>query len=395
MLNLLRRIFIKDYQNVKNEDVRVAHGKLSAFFGIFTNLLIACLKIVIGILTLNISIISDSVNNFSDMASCFIVLIGFNVAKKPADKEHPFGHQRVEYIAGLIISVIIIVTGVTMIYTSIEEIIKYEYKEPNLIFSYISIGILAFSILVKLYQALFNIKMSKLIQSDTLKATAIDSRNDCIATSLALIGIVIEIIAFSNNTIIPLSIDGIFASIISLYIIYSGIMMLKESIDPLIGNDRDIENLNEILEYVESNTDVLGIHDVMCHSYGPTKKYVVLHVEMNSSMTVLDCHRIIDDIEKYVKKNFDVNLTIHADPVEFYNIESDEVKFKLNQIIKKIDPIITFHDFSLYDKDNLKILSFDLVTPYDYKLKDDEVIELIKNEFDNKIYGFEITIDHN
>ena len=395
MINLLRKLFIKDYTNIKNENVRVAHGKLSAFFGIFSNLLLFIIKLLIGIFTINMSIISDSFNNLSDMSSSFVTLIGFHFSKKPADYEHPYGHERIEYIAELLVGIVIIFSGCILIYTSIIRIINYKIEIINPTLEYISIGILIFSIFVKIYQAYFNYKMGKLINSNTLKATAIDSRNDVIATSLALIGVIIVLVLYFNDIRLEFSLDSILGIIISIYVVFSGIGILKESINTLIGTNEDFEEIDEILNEIKNTPKVLGIHDVRCHSYGPTKKYLTMDVEINSQLSLIEAHNAIDEIEKNIKNKFNVNLTIHMDPILVDDDETYNLETIINKSLLDYDNKIGYHDLRIINKDNIKILSFDLEIPYDYDKSNEEIIDYIKNVLikNNLKYELDIEID--
>ncbi|MCR5112358.1 MAG: cation diffusion facilitator family transporter [Acholeplasmatales bacterium] len=396
MVNYLRKKFIKNYDDITNENVRSEHGKLAAIFGIISNMFLFCIKLIIGIVTFNISIVSDSVNNLSDMSSSIVVLIGFHVAKAPADKEHPFGHERAEYIAGLIVANLIIVSGVIMGYTSINAIIDYEYKPISLTLSLITAGILLLSIIVKIYQALFNYKLGRIIKSDALKATATDSRNDVLSTTLALLGVLLVMTFELNNDPLSFSIDGILGALISLYIIYSGIMMFKSTMNPLLGTNEKPSNEKEILADIISNPIIIDIHDVMYHHYGPTKIYMTAHAEVDSRMTLNESHDAIDNTEMQIKEKYGINLTIHIDPVD---LESDDLlalKEVLSRVMDSYDSELKIHDLRILKGYIEPTMEFDIIIPYGYSKDDDLIIHEIKSRIleENDKYKIIINIDH-
>lgn len=392
MVNLLRKLFIKNYDDVKNQHVREAHGKMSSLVGVVSNLFLFAIKLVAGLFSKSLSIIADSVNNLSDMGSSVVTLIGFRMSNKPADKEHPYGHQRIEYIAGLIVSIIIIFVGGSLLVTSVEKIFNYQYEEIPEYISYISIGILAISILVKIWQALFNKKVGKLIDSVALEAVASDSRNDVIATSAILIGTIIML--FVKN--IPFSIDGILGVLVSLFIIISGIKMIKETTDPLIGCSVPYEYVSEVVSYVKMNSYVLGVHDVVCHNYGPTKVFMTLHAEVDSKGDILTIHENIDNIESEVNKKYGIELTIHMDPIEIDNEELNHIRDIIELSISKLNKKIYFHDLRIVIKSDISTILFDVVVPYNYELSNDEIKEILTNDINSgeKKYNVIIHFDN-
>ncbi len=390
MILFLRKLFIKDYENVKNQKVREAHGKLASFVGVFSNLFLFLIKLVSGIFSKSLSIIGDSINNLSDMGSSLVTLFGFKMANKPADEEHPYGHERMEYIAGLIVAIIIIFVGGSLFFSSIDKIVHYEYVEVPKYISYISLGILGVSIVVKLWQSLFNRKIGKLIDSVALAATASDSRNDVIATFVILIGNLI--ILFLGD--VHFSIDGILGIFVSLFIIFSGIKLIKETTDPLLGSCVSKEYADEIIQFVKMNPLILGVHDVMCHMYGPTKCFMTLHAEVDAKNNIIEIHDSIDEIESKVKEVFDVELTIHMDPIELDNEETNKVKTIVSQVLKRLDPSLVFHDFRIVRKLSKSTLLFDIVIPYKYHLSLEEIENYIIKEINLKEYNVIIHFDH-
>ena len=367
MINLLRRKFIKDYEDVKNQHVREAHGRLASFVGIFSNLLLFIIKIIAGVISGSVAIIADSINNLSDMGSSVVTLIGFKMANLPADDEHPYGHERMEYIAGLIVAFIIIFVGGSLFLTSIDKIKTYTPEDVNYVASYISMGILSVSILIKLWQSLFNRRMGKIINSVALEATADDSRNDCISTGAILFGTICLVVCGLINVVVPFSIDGVLGILVSLFIIYSGCMVIKETVNPLLGEKVEKEYVNEILDFISTYDIVLGYHDVMCHMYGPTKCFMTLHVEFDQNINVLDAHEQIDVIEKDVNNKFGILLTIHMDPIETGNEELDALKIEIREALLQIDDKLSFHDLRMVKKQEQSTVLFDVVIPYKCK----------------------------
>lgn len=392
MINLIRKIFIKDYENVKDEKVRVAHGKVASFFGIFSNLILFIGKMIAGILSMSISIIADSINNLSDMGSSVITLIGFKLSSAPADDEHPYGHQRMEYIAGLIVAVIIIFVGGSLFISSIEKIIEYKVTIiPNSVL-YISIAILSCSIIIKFLQAIFNQRMGKIINSVTLKATSKDSLNDCISTSVILI--VNVIFLFIQD--IPFSLDGVLGILVSLFIVVSGIKLIKEAVNPLIGVSTDESFIKEILNVIQSEPLVLGFHDPVCHMYGPTKCFMTIHVEVDAKLNMMEVHDTIDNLEKQIFDSFGVELTIHMDPIETDNEETNTLRTRIKDIVKGIDPSLSMHDFRVVYGNTHNNLIFDVVRPYKFKMSDADILRILQNHFkeEEKPYYFVVHFDN-
>lgn len=392
MINILRKLFIKNYQNTSEEKVRVAHGKLASVFGILSNLVLFIIKLFAGILSTSISIIADSINNLSDMGSSLITLVGFKLASAPADEEHPYGHQRIEYITGLVVSIIILFVGGSLLKTSIEKMINYTPTTIDNTILYISIGILAASILIKLWQAYFNYKMGKIINSIALKATSKDSLNDCISTSALLIGNII--LLFVHN--IPFSLDGLLGILVSLFILVSGIKLIKETIDPLIGVSTNEEFVQKILKVIKEEPLVLGYHDLVCHMYGPTKCFMTLHIEVDGNQKMMVVHEAIDELERKVKDSFGVELTIHMDPIEIDNEVTNELRRRVKEAIREIHPSLSMHDFRVVMGDEHINLIFDLVRPYKFEITDEQILRSLQEKFSNeeKRYHFVIDFDY-
>jgi cation diffusion facilitator family transporter len=380
MVNLLRKIFIKDYDNLNDSRIREQHGKLASFVGIFSNLVLFVIKLIAGLLTASVAIIADSINNLSDMGSSVITLVGFKLAGMPADEEHPYGHQRLEYIAGLIVALIIIFVGISLFSTSIDKIFNYVPIEINKTFLLISSGILLVSILIKLWQSMFNKKMGKLISSVALEATAQDSRNDCISTGVVLLGNLVMLI-FGN---LSFSLDGILGVLVSVFIIIAGANLIKDTIDPLIGVSTDSSLISDIIKDIKNNEVVLGVHDVMCHMYGPTKMFMTIHCEVDSKGDIIVIHDHIDNIENEIFKKYGVLLTIHMDPLDIHDEEANKLKEEIKLIVNNLGNELDMHDFRVVRKLSKSTILFDLVVPYNYKYTNEEIINKIEEEFFKK-----------
>ena len=373
MVNFLAKIFIKDYQNIESEKVRNKYGILAGIFGIISNFILFVIKIIIGLISASISIIADAINNLSDMGSSLLTLVGFKISGKPADKDHPFGHQRIEYIIGLIIAMLIIFIGFELFTTSVDKLInpvESSMTIPVLI-------ILVVAIIFKFLQGLFYSSVAKKINSIALKASSKDSMNDVISTSFVLLGALLSFF-FTYNF------DGIFGLVVSGLIIITGIKLVKEGIDPLIGEKPDKDLMNKVISKVLSYDGVLGIHDLMAHMYGPQKCFVSLHVEVDSKVDVLLSHDLIDNIEKEVKEELNVELVIHMDPIETNNETLMEYVKILKEVVNEIDDSIRFHDVRLVIGETHKNLIFDLLVSFEFKYTDEELIDLVKTKIREK-----------
>lgn len=383
MVTLLRRLFIKDYQNVTNSKVRDAHGKLACFVGIISNLLLFALKMTFGLISGSVAIIGDSINNLSDMGSSIITLLGFKLAAMPADDEHPYGHERIEYIAGLIVSIIILVVGFQLLQDSIEAIIQNTRIEVKII----TLVILGISIFIKVWQGFFYKKIAKTIQSVALEATAQDSINDVVSTSVILIGSII-IFFFPN---LPFALDGVLGIFVAIFIFIGGIGMIKETMNPLIGINPNHDYIKTILADIKAHSLVLDVHDIRCHMYGPTKAFMSLHVEVPARENFLEAHDEIDNIEREIRKKYGIELTIHMDPVENDNQEVMELKARVAKVIARLG--LTFHDFRVVAGSTHTNILFDVAVPIKYKLSKEEIESEIEKEFSGENYFFIIDFD--
>lgn len=365
---MLEKIFIKNYNDVNNPKVRTAYAIMCSILGIITNLLLSGSKILLGVISGSISIIADGIDNLSDCASSIATLIGFKLASLPPDPEHPFGHERIEYLTGIIISILIIVIGVMLGRSSIEGIINST--SLNIDIFNILVIVLSLSILIKMFQFIFYRRISKKINSSTIKASSQDSLNDCLKTLFVLIAVIIF-------KVWELNLDSWFGLIMSIYIIINGIKLVKEASSPLIGEKPSKEFTKKIIDKILSYDAVLGIHDLVIHNYGPGKTFVTVHVEVDSKENILETHDMIDNIERDFKDEMDLLMTIHMDPIE----TSDELTNKLSdctlQELINIDPVIKYHDFRIVKGNTHINVLFDVVVPQKFKYKDDELVQLI------------------
>lgn len=325
--------FVKNYKDTKNPKVRESYGKLAGIMGVISNSLLCILKVVIGIFSSSISIIADGINNLADASSSVITLVGFKLASLPEDEEHPYGHARIEYIAGLIVSMFIIFVGISLGKSSVEKIISPEALQ----FSYITIVILIIAILLKIWQACFNYNLGKRIDSPTLIATATDSRNDVIATSIVLFSVVLTYFTGIN-------LDGYLGLMVAIFIICSGISLIKETSSPLLGEAPDEELIKQISEMVLSYEHVLGIHDLVVHNYGPGKVFASIHIEVDADMDIMVSHDIIDNIEKDLGKALHIHFVAHLDPIKTDDPVIKEVRMPILRCLAKFDGLRNIHD---------------------------------------------------
>lgn len=369
MVNFLTRLFIKDSENKEDPKVRESYGKLAGIVGIISNLILFVMKIITGLLSGSIAITADAVNNLSDAGSSIVTLVGFHLSGLPADKEHPYGHGRYEYIAGLIVSFIIILIGFQLLLASINKIRFPEKTDFNWVFAFI----LAASIFIKLWQSRFNKKLGRLIRSQALIATAADSLNDVISTSAVLISALI-----SHFT--GFELDGYMGLLVAAFIIYSGIGITRETIDPLLGTTPDEELVERIWQKLREYEGeiVLGYHDLMIHNYGPGRSFVTVHAEVPAERDILECHDLIDDIEAEFGYKLQIPLTIHMDPVLLNDEKVNYARERIEDILKTINPEMTFHDFRMVPGETHSNLIFDVVVDFGFIMEDMELKHLIR-----------------
>ena len=366
-------------------NIRARIGKLSGAVGIICNCLLAAGKLIVGHMTSSMSITADGLNNLSDGASSIVTLLGFKLAEKPADRKHPYGHARIEYIAGLTVAVMILFIGLELGKSSVEKFINPEPIE----FSFTAVWVLCASILVKLFMMLFNLKMGRRINSNTLLATAADSRNDVMTTSAVLAASIVE-------HFYDVRIDGVMGIAVSLFILYSGIKLAGETMSPLLGEGANPELQKQITDYINGCPMVLGCHDLMVHDYGPGRRYASIHVEIDKNEDPMACHARIDRMERECLKNYGTHLVIHYDPVVTDDPEVNSTKRLVNTIIKVRDGRLTIHDFRMVDDGESVKMSFDMILPEDLRGQEQSIKETVEkalNSLDSKKYYADITFD--
>lgn len=355
MTNLLIKLFIKDYKNIKDDNVRKKYGELGSFVGIFSNVFLFIIKFLVGVFINSVAIMADSFNNLSDSLSSIITLIGFKLGAKPADEEHPFGHGRMEYISGLIVSFIIMLIGFEFLRTSFFKVINPE----NISFSYYTIFILLITVIIKLWQSFFNKKLGLLINSHSLIATATDSRNDVIVTSVTILSLIIF-------KLFGLNLDGYFGIFVALFLMYSGFNLAKETLSPLLGEAIDNELAEKIKSIALSYEEVIGVHDILVHNYGPNKSIASLHAEIPNSIDIVKSHDVIDIIEKRIQDELNIFLTIHIDPVNINDERIQTIVNTIRNVFKNYDEDLDTHDHRLVEGENRINFIFDLVIPYNF-----------------------------
>lgn len=366
-------------------NIRARIGKLSGAVGIICNCLLAAGKLIVGHMTSSMSITADGLNNLSDGASSIVTLLGFKLAEKPADRKHPYGHARIEYIAGLTVAVMILFIGLELGKSSVEKLIDPEPIE----FSFTAVWVLFASILVKLFMMLFNLKMGRKINSNALLATAADSRNDVMTTSAVLAASIVE-------HFYDVRIDGVMGIAVSLFILYSGIKLAGETMSPLLGEGANPELQKQITDYINGCPMVLGCHDLMVHDYGPGRRYASIHVEIDKNEDPMACHARIDRMERECLKNYGTHLVIHYDPVVTNDPEVNSTKRLVNTIIKVRDGRLTIHDFRMVDDGESVKMSFDMILPEDLRGQEQSIKETVEkalNSLDSKKYYADITFD--
>lgn len=366
MTNILLRLFIKNCEDTQNPAVRSSIGKLAGLTGIVCNCLLTVLKLVIGLLVGSMAIIADGVNNLSDAASSLTTLLGFRMAQRPADKQHPYGHARYEYLSGLAVAALILLIGAELVKSSIAKIINPEPID----ISAATIALLAASVAVKLWMSGFYKTLGKKINSTALYATSVDSRNDVISTCAVLLGCLV-------NYFFGLNIDGYVGLAVAIFILYSSVGIAKDTISPLLGQQADDELVDKITELVLSHEKVLGVHDLLVHDYGPGRCYASAHVELSADEDPMACHDIIDDIECDVLEKINVHFVIHYDPVVQNDAEQNEMRRTVGEIIRELNPAFSIHDFRIVRGSAQSKLVFDLGVPYSMIEKKKEIKERI------------------
>jgi cation diffusion facilitator family transporter len=386
MINFLVKRIIKDSENVQNQSVRIAYGKFSSSVGILCNVLLFIVKIIVGTVSGSVSISADAVNNLSDSGSSIVTLISFKISGKPADAKHPYGHARMEYVSGLIVSVIVMFLGLQLIQTSVGKIIHPEASE----FSWVVVAALIVSILLKLWQCMFYRKMGRRIGSDAIITASADSRNDILVTSSVLAAAVISAITGFN-------IDGYMGTAVALFIIISGIKLIYDTVSPLLGTAPSNEMVDSIYKKIMSYEGIAGLHDLTVHNYGVSRYFASVHCEVPADQDIMISHDIIDNIERDFLNDMDIHMVIHLDPIITDNERINELNQAVHVLVRQVSPEINIHDFRVVNGVTHSNLIFDVVVPFDFKYNDGELIEIISkkiHEIDNNYHAV-ITVDHN
>ena len=387
-MKFIRKLLIKDYQDTKNPKVRFRYGLVAGVFGIISNSLLCVFKLIVGIVGNSITIVADAINNLSDAGSSVVTLVGFKLSATPPDNDHPFGHARYEYITSLLVSVTVLFIGILLLKSSIEKCITPEAVSVS-VYTYVVLGA---AIAMKLVQMLIYLDFSKAINSGALKASAADSRNDVLATVAVLISTVV--IDVAGDKISPkVSVDGIMGIAVSAFIIVSSILLVKESISPILGEKPPKELVDKITAKILSYDGVIGVHDLVVHSYGENHCFVVAHVEVPQDVEITKSHDVIDNIEHDFWNEMHVRITIHMDPVDTKNEKLAELKLRAQNALANLDEGLSLHDFRIVSGQTHTNMLFDVVIPYDSKLSLDDVKNAMKQEFANDPVKYFFVID--
>lgn len=383
--DFLIRKFISDYKNINNPQVRKQYGYLGSFVGLFSNILLFIVKLILGFMINSISLIADSFNNLSDVGSSAVALFGFKLAGKPPDKEHPFGHGRTEYISALIISLIIILVGFELLQSSFKRIVE----PAEIFFNLVGVIVLVITIGVKLWMAVFNKKLGKIIQSKSLAATAVDSLSDVFATSCVVISIIL-------SPLLSLPVDAYMGILVALAIMYSGISMARDTLNPLLGQAPEPELVQKVEELVLNFDCIEGVHDLIIHDYGPGRTMATLHAEISANLPPLISHEIIDEAERKVANELNVLLVIHMDPLNIHCEETNEIREKIKDNLFVHPSIVSFHDFRIIQDAQKSCMIFDVVV--EETLSNQEILSLkdkIKDHLSSVFpdYVFVITME--
>lgn len=384
IMKFIRKLCIKNYRDIDNPQVRLKYGRVAGTIGICSNILMFIIKILIGILSASITIIVDAVNNLTDAGSSILTLVGFKLASKPADRDHPYGHARFEYVMGLIISMITFAAGLIFAKSCFDKIINPTPIDISIL-TYI---ILVIGIAVKIFQMLMYRDFSQAIDSDTLKANEMDARLDLISSSTIFISMIVM-------NIFSINIDGYIGLLVSLFIIYSSFRLILETINPLISEKPEKKLVNKIKRELLSFNGIIDMHDLLIHSYGLGATYATVHVEVPAYESLLNIHELIDEIERHFEDKFGINLTIQIDPIDKDNPRTQKIHDKVEKTIKKINKKLSIHGLRvIYHKDRIKVL-FDITEDFEFKLQKSEIKKILNQAFSNESEQFEFifTID--
>lgn len=384
MTDLILRIFVRDHKNTEDPAVRDKCGRVAGAVGIITNFLLFLMKIIVGTVFHSVSVTADAVNNLTDSGSSVVTLIGFKMASKPADEKHPFGHARIEYLSGVIVSFIVIFLGLQLGMTSVEKIIT---PEENAL-TPVALIVLIVSILAKLWQCLFYRKVGRMIKSESVEATSKDSRNDVIATSVVLLGAVITMLTGVN-------LDGYMGAAVALFIVFSGVQLTISTADPLLGQAPEGELVQTITEKILSYPGIIGMHDLAVHNYGVGRCFASAHCEVDAKNDILVSHDLIDNIERDFSRDLGIHMVIHLDPVIVGDARTDALHRKVQSLVTALYPTVTIHDFRVIWGVTHSNIVFDAAVPFAVKDSDAAVTQKIETEIQrlDPNYRTVVTID--
>lgn len=384
MTDLILRIFVRDHKNTEDPAVRDKCGRVAGAVGIVTNFLLFLMKIIVGTVFHSVSVTADAVNNLTDSGSSVVTLIGFKMASKPADEKHPFGHARIEYLSGVIVSFIVIFLGLQLGMSSIEKILT---PEENAL-TPVALVVLVISILAKLWQCLFYRKVGRMIKSESVEATSKDSRNDVIATSVVLLGAVITMLTDVN-------LDGYMGAAVALFIVFSGVQLTISTADPLLGQAPEGELVQTITEKMLSYPGIIGMHDLAVHNYGVGRCFASAHCEVDAKNDILVSHDLIDNIERDFSRDLGIHMVIHLDPVIVGDARTDALHCKVQSLVTALYPTVTIHDFRVIWGVTHSNIVFDAAVPFSMKDSDAVITQKLEAEIQklDPDYRTVVTID--
>ena len=366
MISLLVKLFYGEMNMSDEKAVRRAYGTACSGAGIGFNVLLFAGKLIAGMLSGSVAIVSDAFNNLSDAGSSIISLVGFKLSNKKSDPQHPFGHGRLEYISGLCVSFLIILMGVELGKASIEKIIEPAQVK----FSLLTAAILAASILVKLYMALYNSRVGKRLNAVTMKAMAKDSLSDAVATSVVLMSMIVAKLA-------DIAIDGYCGVVVAAFILFTGITAARDTISPLLGQKPDSEFIEEVMRIVNAHKEIIGTHDLVVHDYGPGRLMITLHAEVDANMDILVAHDAVDNIENELREKLGCSAVVHMDPIVTDDVETNATREEIKRVVSNIDSRMTIHDFRMVPGPTHTNVIFDVAVPFDIDMDDDELRKIL------------------
>ncbi len=387
MTELLAKLFVKNHKDTSNPTVRSSYGTMVSIVGTVLNLLLFAAKFTVGVLVGSVAIRADAINNLSDAGSQIISFISFRISAKPADREHPHGHARIEYIASLIVSFLILYIGIDLLLESVDKIFHPAPPEQN----WVTVGILAGSILVKLWIAFFNSKIGKRIDSSVMRATAMDSLSDVLSTTVILIAVLVSLFFPKLN----LNLDAYMGAIVAILILVAGVKILLEAKDSILGEAPSDELVKQIAETVEQHPMVLGFHDLEVHNYGPGHIIAALHVEVDGRVNVFETHDAIDNLERELREKLGISATIHMDPILIDDETVNALRKDVAQAVAEIDPSLRIHDFRFVSGPTHSNLIFDVAVPFEVKRSDEDVRRAVADQISrmDPSYFAVITVD--